>query len=286
MKRSAILWGVLLLLVVMTMGVWGAVVELSRPGQLRVTFLNVGQGDAILIESPTRRQVLIDGGRDRAVLRELGTVMPWWDRSIDVVIATHPDADHVGGLFEVLARYEVHTIFQSGVQNDTPQTESLLSAVSRERSNGAEERLARRGQVIDIGDGAYIEILFRDRDVSGLETNTASIVLRVVYGDTSFLLNGDSPQAIEEYLVHLDGGHLKSNVLKAGHHGSDTSSAISFVGYVSPDWVVFSRGCDNTYGHPHQEVVDLMARFEIQTKDTCLDGPVGFVSDGKSVLAK
>ncbi len=286
MNKRVVLWGVLLLLAVMTVGVWGAVIELSRPKQLTVTFLNVGQGDAILVESPTRRQVLVDGGRDRAVLRELGAVMPWWDRSIDVVVATHPDADHVGGLFEVLARYEVQTVFQSGVQNDTPQTESLLSAVSRERSNGAEERLARRGQIIDIGGGAYIEILFPDRDVSGLETNTASIVMRVVYGGTSFLLNGDSPKTIEEYLVLLDGKHLQSNVLKAGHHGSDTSSAVSFVGYVSPQWVVFSRGCDNTYGHPHKEVVDLMARFEIPTKDTCLDGRVVFVSDGTSVLAK
>ncbi|MBP9668715.1 MAG: MBL fold metallo-hydrolase [Candidatus Pacebacteria bacterium] len=286
MSRTVALWGVLACLCIASVALWGAVVTLSRPSDLTVTFLNVGQGDAIFIQSPTRRQVLVDGGRDRAVLRELGAVMPWWDRSIDVVVATHPDADHVGGLFDVLARYGVQTIFQSGVQNDTPQTESLLSAVSRERSNGAQELLARRGQRIDIGGGAYIEMLFPDRDVSGLETNTASIVMRVVYGETAFLLNGDSPKSIEEYLVQLDGTHLQANVLKAGHHGSDTSSAVSFVGHVSPEWVVFSRGCNNTYGHPHKEVVDLMKRFEIATKDTCLDGRVSFVSDGKTVLAK
>lgn len=271
---------------IINFAIWSAVSILMQPAQLTVAFLDVGQGDAIFIESPTRRQILIDGGRDRAVLRELGAVMPWWDRSIDMLIATHPDADHVGGLFDVLARYAVATIVQSDVQNDTPQTESLLAAVARERDTGAVEVEARRGQYFDIGGGAYIEILFPDRSVVGLETNTASIVARVVYGGTSFLLSGDSPKSIEEYLVLLDGKRLKADVLKAGHHGSDTSSSALFVGYTAPEWAVFSRGCENTYGHPHQEVVNLMARFKIPTKDTCIDGRVVFVSDGEAIIAK
>lgn len=277
---------VIVFLLVAAIGVWSVVFEMERPHALEVHILNVGQGDAILIESPTRKRVLIDGGRDRAVLRELSSVLPWWDRRIDVVIATHPDGDHVGGLFEVLKRYEVAYILHSGVAHDTPQTESLLSAIAHEKSSGAKEMLARRGQYLDLGGGARLTILFPDRDVSQVETNTASVVARLTYGETAFMFTGDAPQSIEEYLVLLDGENLHADVLKAGHHGSNTSSALSFVGYVSPEWGVFSRGCENSYGHPHQEVVDLFARFDIETKDTCKDGRVTFVSDGKEVIVK
>jgi competence protein ComEC len=212
--------------------------------------------------------------------------MPWWDRRIDVVVATHPDADHVGGLFDVLERYEVSYILESGVAHDTPQAESLFTAVTREVGSGAQQLLARRGQIVDLGGGAYAQILFPDRNVSGLETNTASIVMRIVYGQTSFLLSGDSPIVIEEYLVALDGKKLQSTVLKAGHHGSRTSTSPLFVGFVSPEWGVFSRGCDNEYGHPHQEVVALFEQFGVSTKDTCEDRTVTFVSDGTQVLVQ
>ncbi len=247
---------------------------------MRVSFLDVGQGDAIFIESPSGHQVLIDGGPDRSVLRELGEIMPWWDRSIDVVLATHPDADHVSGLVDVLQRFQVDYIVESGAIHDTPQAESLLKSIA---SEGAQHLLARRGHVLHIGDGAYVEILFPDRDVSALDTNMASIVARVVYGDTSFILTGDAPSAIEEYLVTLDGAALSSNVLKAGHHGSRTSSSLLFVGYVSPEYTVISRGCDNTYGHPHQEVLDTFARMQVATLDTCMDRRITFESDGSSV---
>jgi len=278
--RSRIVWGIVLALGVLTFGIWSAIFDKTSSGVLTVSFLNVGQGDSIFLESPTGKQVLIDGGPDRSVLRELGKVMPWYDRTIDVVIATHPDADHVTGLVDVLQRYDVDYIFQPGVKHDTPQAESVLLSVANE---GAQEVLARRGQVIDLGGGVHLDILFPDRDVSDLETNDASIVARLVYGGTSFLLTGDSPEKMEKYLVYLDGKTLKSTVLKAGHHGSKTSSSPLFVGYVAPEYAVISRGCDNSYGHPHQEVLDVFKRFEVQIKDTCLDGRVTFVSDGVSV---
>lgn len=260
--------------------IWSIVLSSQKVG-LTVSFLDVGQGDAIFIQSPSGAQVLIDGGPDRSVLRELARVMPWWDKTIDVVLATHPDADHVSGLVDVLERYRVSYILEPGVKGDTPQAESLLKAVANE---DAVYTLARRGQVIDIGGGAHLEILFPDRDVSGMETNTASIVARAVYGETSFMLTGDAPDSIEKYLVQLDGKKLQSTVLKAGHHGSKTSSSLFFVGFVDPEYAVFSRGCDNTYGHPHQEVVELYNRFQIKKLDTCADGRVIFVSDGTAVM--
>ena len=283
MQSSTKVLGITLaILLVLVLVIWQSVFA-SEKEVLTVSFLDVGQGDSIFIQSPSGRQVLVDGGPDRSVLRELGKILPWWDRSIDVVIATHPDADHVSGLVDALQRYTVSYIFEPGVKADTPQAESMLKSIANE---DAEYVLARRGQIIDLGSGAYLEILFPDRDVNDLETNTASIVARLVYGDTSFMLTGDSPNEIEKYLATLDGVALKSNVLKAGHHGSRTSSSLLFVGFVDPDYVVLSRGCDNTYGHPHQEVVDVFARFEVTVLDTCEEGTVTLTSDGHTVSKK
>jgi competence protein ComEC len=142
---------------------------------------------------------------------------------------------------------------------------------------------ARRGQIVDLGKGAYLEVLSPDRDVFNVDPNVGCIVTRLVYGETAFMLPCDATTPIEKYLAQLDGSALASDVLKAGHHGSDTSSSELFVGYVDPAYVVFSRGCDNRYGHPHEEVVERFKRFEIQTLDTCEDGTITFVSDGSTV---
>ena len=250
---------------------------------LTVTFLDVGQGDAIFIETPSGRQILIDGGRDNSVLRELGKVMSFLDRSIDIVVATHPDADHITGLIEVFKRYEISTFLRPGVKHDTPATQSLFSTLG---SGNTEEILARRGQVFDFGDGVYIRVLFPDRDVSDLESNAASIILKVTFGEHSFLLTGDSPKHIENYVASLDTQLLASTVLKAGHHGSKTSSSETFIGFVNPEYVVLSRGCENSYGHPHQEVLDVLNNFNIEILDTCEEGTVTFSTDGTILQIK
>ena len=247
---------------------------------LTVSFLNVGQGDAIFIETPSGLQMLVDGGNNRTVLRELAKTMPWYDRTIDVVVATHPDKDHIGGLVDVLERYDVSTVVESGALDDGSDATALENAVAKET---ARRFKAARGNIINFGDGIYFEILFPDRSLPTVETNLASVVGRLVYGNTSFMLTGDSPQAIEEYLVELDAERLKANVLKVGHHGSKTSSSPLFVGFVNPNFAVYSRGCDNSYGHPHADVVALFKRFEVETFDTCTDGTVTFISDGQAV---
>ena len=271
-------------LVLTTLGVIQALVHESRNGILTVTFLDVGQGDAIFIDAPSGRQVLIDGGAiDGGVLRELSGVLPWYDRTIDVVIPTHPDADHIAGLIGVLARYEVEHIVYPGVEGDTDTARQLMAAIRRE---GASDSTARRGQVIDLGAGAHLEILWPERDVPGMGTNDACTVARLVYGETAFMLPCDAPQTIEKYLVSLDGEALRADVLKAGHHGSDTSSAPLFVGFVDPRWVVYSRGCDNTFGHPSAATIATVQRFGIPALDTCEEGRITFVSDGREVRRK
>lgn len=250
---------------------------------LAVSFLDVGQGDAIFVESPSGVQVLIDGGVDRSVLRGLGTHMSFFDRNIDAVVATHPDADHIGGLVDVLERYEVGVFIESGVENDTGPTRALEAAVQ----NAAPPRvIARRGMRLILGGGAYADILYPDRDVSKMETNAGSIVMRVVYGEHEFLLTGDAPKAIEGILVSHYGESLKSDVLKAGHHGSKTSSGEIFVKTVDPQYAVFSRGCDNRYGHPAPEVVATFQKFNIPTLDTCEEGAITFHSNGHTLSIK
>jgi len=250
------------------------------PNGLSVSILDVGQGDAIFIEGPTGVQVLIDGGATRSVLREMGFQMPFFDRKLDAVVATHPDQDHIGGLVDVIAQYRTALFLESGVAGDTPVSRALDAALAEQ---GVQRTLARRGMRLLLGGGAYADILFPDRDVSDVETNTGSIVMRVVYGEHEFMLTGDSPKNIEHYLTTIYGSALKSDVLKAGHHGSKTSSSEEFVKAVNPQYVVYSRGCDNRYGHPALETVVLFNRLSIPALDTCERGTITFRSTGKTL---
>jgi competence protein ComEC len=262
--------------------IWYAVFAEERGEHLTVAFLNIGQGDAVFIEAPNGRQMLIDGGPDKSVLRELSDVMPFYDRSIDVVMATHPDLDHIGGLPDVLARYEVDTVFRSGATGDAGAFEALHSEI---KDSGAKTVLARRGTIIWLDEerGIYVRILFPDRDVTNFESNDASIIAQLVYGDIEFMLTGDAPQTIEQYLIALEGEALESEVLKVGHHGSRTSTSEFFVGYVSPQYAIISAGADNRYGHPHAEVLATISAFGIEDLGTYEEGRVLFQTDGTTL---
>lgn len=244
--------------------------------EFSVAFLDVGQGDATLITSPSGAQVLIDGGRDGSALRELGAQLPFFDRTIDVVIATHPDLDHIGGLPEIMARYDVGAFIESSVLHETSATHALKDAVHKERVPVYE---AARGMRLVLGAGAYADILFPDRDVSHIESNAGSIVMRVVYGETEFMLTGDSPQSIEKYLVSLD-APLESDVLKVGHHGSRTSTSGEFMNKVKPKIAVISAGEGNSYGHPHADVLETLANSGARVLSTIDSGTIVIRSSG------
>ena len=277
-------WLLLVVLLVASVFVVYAVFVGENDGLLTVSFLDVGQGDAIFIEAPNGTQMLVDAGSGKQVLRELQKVMPFYDRSIDIVLATHPDKDHIGGMPGVLERFLVSQFIEPGVLADSGTYTALLGLVESER---AKHVLARRGMKIHLDENVYFEILFPDRDVSGLETNTASVVGKLVYRETSFLLTGDSPKNIEHFLVTLDGnlpvGNLDVDVLKAGHHGSKTSSSEEFVMATSPEFTVISAGKDNQYGHPHREVVELLRASGTAVLETSKGGMIVFTSDGNSV---
>jgi competence protein ComEC len=261
----------------------------ERGGVLTVAFLDVGQGDAIYIEAPNGNQMLIDAGPSKAVLRELSKVMLFYDRSIDVALATHADQDHVGGLPDVLQKYKVNIFIESGVPGESSSYKETEKIVS---DDGIKKILARRGMEVDLGDGVILQILFPVTVFDGMETNKASIVARLVYGENEFLLTGDSPVAIENYLVSLGSQSrtfgtgavqsptLASDVLKAGHHGSKTSTSQTFVSAVSPQYAVISVGKDNKYGHPNQETLDILNNFGAKILRTDQLGRIIFKSDG------
>jgi len=264
--------------------VWYAVFAETRDG-LTIVFLDVGQGDAIFIEAPNGNQILIDGGSNNAVLRELSKIMPFYDRSIDMVIESHPDSDHINGLVEVLHRYKIDAVMESGIQSDTPAYQEIKNII---KEKNIKNILARQGMRINLDNSAYMDILFPDRDVSGLETNMASVIAKLNYGETCFIFTGDSPKAIEQYLVSVYGNPpsngLNCQVLKIGHHGSNTSTSESFLGYVNPEYAVISVGKDNKYGHPHQEVLDLLNRFGISILRTDELGTIKLKSDGENFV--
>lgn len=257
----------------------------ARGGEpvLRVVFFDVGQGDAIYIESPTGVQVLIDGGPDRSVLAGLGREMGFRDRTLDLIVATHEDLDHVGGLIDVFERYEVATFLRTENQGESGAAD-VLDSVSE--AEGAEIIFARRGMRFDLGGGAALDVLFPDRDPSFLESNTASIVARLSYGDIDFLFTGDAPQSIEDHLVVLDRAGLESEVLKAGHHGSRTSTGALFLAAVRPAYAVISAGRDNRYGHPHPEVLDTLATYGVNARSTAEEGDIIFETDGRELWVK
>jgi len=284
MRMSAKVTGVVVLVLLgVSSVIWYAAIREDRHGLLSVSFLDIGQGDSTYIESPTGTQTLVDGGPDSTVIRRLSEVMPWWDRSIDLVIGTHPDADHIGGLVDVFSRYRVGAVMQSSVLGNTITWNAFEKAAKAETP---EILTAERGEIVQLGGGAYLQVLSPDRSVPNVDTNTVCVVTRLVYGNTSFMLSCDAPQAVENYLVELDGSALKSTVMKPGHHGSKTATSPLWVGYVDPEFAVFSRGCNNKYGFPHQETLDTLAHFGIPTKDTCKQGTVTFVSDGQKVSLK
>mgnify|MGYP001581548815 CR=1 FL=1 len=260
--------------------VWSVVFAEDRAGLLTVAFLDIGQGDSIFIEAPNGNQVLIDGGIGRQVLRQLGQFMSAYDRSLDLVVATHPDADHIGGLIDVLERFQVAGFMDPGRSSDTLTYARLEELVVAE---GAERLLARRGLRLWLDEQIFIDVLFPDREMPGNDTNSSSIVLKLRDGENTFLLTGDAPQAIENYLVNLDGDALQSDVLKAGHHGSKTSSGRAFVATIKPNHAVISAGAGNRYGHPHEEALLILKEFAGQIWRTDEQGAVVFKSDGTSL---
>jgi len=249
--------------------------------ELKVCFLDVGQGDAILFRDGEGYTALVDGGPDLTVLSALPSCLPWYERRLDLVVLTHPDTDHLLGLIEILKRFEVDRVLVTGVVDDMPSYGYFNDLLAKE---GAEVIPVRRGVQISFPDMKWT-VVYPDSYLSGRvisNRNSGSIVVMVQSGNIKFLLTGDLPLSEEEKLMQ-DVSDLHADILKAGHHGSKTSTGAEFLQAVDPDYVVISAGRDNPYGHPHYRVVREVERQGATLLRTDIMGTVIIKTDGTNI---
>ncbi len=273
-------WRVVLVLALLAAIAWFALARLPD-GKLHVWFLDVGQGDAILIRAPDGRQILVDGGPSpAALLDELGEVLPFWDRSLDLVVLTHGDADHVTGLVPLLERYGVTTAVDGAQPGDREST-AWLAAIE---AAGIPRVTATRGTRLAAG-AMVLTVLSPDaRSIEGAwSSNDGSLVLRLDYGETSVLLTGDAEEAAEQAMMAA-GLPLNVDVLKVGHHGSAASTSTAFLARVAPQVAVISVGAENRFGHPSPEVLARLASVQVLRTDQ--HGRIEVISDGQKLSVR
>lgn len=250
-------------------------------GLLHIYYLNIGQGDGILVRTPSMEYMLIDGGPDDTILQELSAVMPFYTRTIDVMMLSHPHADHIDGLVEVLERYEVRRVVITGVSYGYAGYEKFLDLI-REREipvtfvNGKMD--------YQLGD-VVLDVVYPLNSLAGRHfenVNNSSISFRLLYGERRFYFSGDLEIEGEKKLA-VSGLNLGADVLKAGHHGSRTSSTEQLLDVVRPEWAVISCGVDNQFKHPHPETIRHLQERGVIIYRTDLDGRVELVSDGAEI---
>lgn len=258
---------------------------------LRVDVLDVGQGDAILITTPDQAHILVDAGPDQSVLTELGEVLPPAFRSLDLVVLTHPHLDHLAGLIPVMQRFDVGAVLLSGSAYNSEAYSYFLNQV---QDFEGPVYFANADTDFKIGD-VNLDVLYPFHNEAGQEfenANNGSLVIKVAWEDSSILLTGDAEQEVEAELLEAS-VDLEAEVLKAGHHGSDSSSTPEFLEAVAAEWMLISCGEGNSYGHPHQVTLDKAAALGMQVLRTDTEGRIsvvfgeanGFYSWIRSILA-
>ena len=241
--------------------------------QLTVHFLDVGQGDSIFIQFPNGNTMLIDGG-----IKGEGNEIVQYIRGsgvtqLDAVVATHPDSDHIGGLIPVLNSIKIKQFIDSGKVHTSQTYEQMIQLVT---DKNITYTVPQRGDTFEIDPEVKIEVLNADEHAE--DNNEASIVLKMTYGAVSFLLTGDAGVEKEhEMMAH---GNLQATILKAGHHGSNTSSSTSFIKVVKPEVAILSYGNDNKYGHPHAEVIDNLRAVKSKIYGTGESGTIVVTTNG------
>ncbi|MDY6875639.1 MAG: DNA internalization-related competence protein ComEC/Rec2 [Chloroflexota bacterium] len=275
-QETKVLASAAVILLVLALFAWRALPD----GRLHVVFLDVGQGDAIFIQTPSGRQVLVDGGpSETALLSQLGRQMPFWDRTLDVMVLTHPDADHVTGLVPVLERYQVDTVVFREVEVESEVYDYWLQLLEAE---GATVYQGEAGLHLVLDEGVEMVVLHPGAEPvsrTDADVNNNSVVTRLTYGQVSVLLPGDIEAVVEQRLVAE--GALGSTVLKVAHHGSCSSTTPEFLEMVAPEVVVISVGADNDFGHPCAEVLERLKGLPVYRTDE--QGAVEVTTDGTRV---
>ncbi len=285
MKRILISASILLLIG----GVWWwKVVGPQKPDQhCRFTALDVGQGDSLLLQTPDHQDVVIDGGPGSAALAGLSRHLPRGDRDIELMVSTHPDADHLAGLIPILAQYHVGAVLTTGVEVDTTTWKQWSKALAAEQT---QITYAHRGERLVVGKYLTLEVLWPEQDLHGLHwtavgkngvggTNDTGVVLRATCNGSTALFIADISGAVEDHLAeHPE--LIQSSLLKVAHHGSRYSSTSQFLQAVKPHLAIISVGAKNRYGHPHPTVLDRLQRLGIPVRRTDQGGDVSVQTDG------
>lgn len=239
-----------------------------------IKFIDVGQGEAILIALP-EKTVLIDAGptgsapKIAQVLQELGR------DKIDYLVATHPDEDHIGGMADVISRTQIGTIYAPNKTNNTATYRKFLAAI---QNNNLQITLAEAGTIIDQTDAYKLEILWPTKDVNFPDTNDYSIIIKLTVGNKTFLFTGDAPT---NAILDANPGHI--DVLKLSHHGSRTGTNEQLVRKLSPTYAILSYALDNSYGHPMQSVLNALHKHSVEIWGTGANGTITITCDGTTI---
>lgn len=265
MPKRAIQWGIVGVLLFLAVWMWGLL--LDKRQVFSVTFFDVGQGDAIFIETEYGHQILIDGGPDGKIVEKLGQILPPGDKTLDLIIVTHQDKDHAGGFIPLLKSYDIDHIVWTGVSKNTEMFETLYAGFKEEGKKGAVFHTAHAGQRISWGGGVNdaIEILHpdnRNQEGEAGDSNDNSIVALLKKGGKGFLFAGDIEKKAEAYLLSQK-KNMKADVLKVAHHGSNSSTGTPFIAAVRPEIAVIQVGKQNKYGHPDGKVLESLWRYGI-----------------------
>jgi competence protein ComEC len=268
--------------------------DISRfnDGKLHLVICNVGQGDAIFIKTPKGDDILIDGGPDELVLNCLSNHMPFWDKTIEVMVLTHPHADHLTGLISVLKRYQVIHYFTENVKNDTLIYKRLQDILAEKKVTA---KYTFSGDRIDFSDKTSLLTIWPDKiwfdnqklqdnqdlvkDNISLDVNGFSVIQKLSYGNFTALLTGDAGVLIEDRIANQVG---EIDLLKVPHHGSKTGMSDYFLSQTNPSLAVISVAAKNRYSHPAKIILDLLQKHNIKTLRTDINGEVELISDGKT----
>lgn len=253
--------------------------------RLEIDFLNVSQGDAILIKTPFGQNILIDGGPDSSVIEELSKNLPFWEKKIDLIILTHSHDDHSTGLIEVIKRYDVKTFLYTGTKDEAPNYLTLLEKIKQKE---VPLKIVSHPQAINFGNDCVLNILFPTENLAGISfenQNNVSMVSNLDCEQVKILFTGDAEQELEAEIIK-NRADLKADILKVGHHGSDTSTGEGFLNLIKPKWAIIQVGKDNDFGHPNSRIIKRLERIGARIFRTDINGAIRFLIDDGRITEK
>ncbi|MFA4930523.1 MAG: MBL fold metallo-hydrolase [Patescibacteria group bacterium] len=246
----------------------------AGPNSNAITFLDIGQGDATILQTNYSHQIIIDGGPDSTILEKLDHYLPINDKEIELMILTHPHSDHLTGLLYILENYQVNYLVYTNVAYDNQQYLHFQEII---KNKPTQVITATAGQKIIFDQIITLDILYPDSSpAKNLDINDTSIAIKISTPKQTILMMGDLSARIETKLIKQYGNTLNSHILKTGHHGSRSATSPTFLDYVQPEFAIISCGIDNQYHHPHPETIENLANKNITIKRTDTDGDIGF----------